>query len=79
MPSTPDGKIVTGEKMVARVKVYEPDGTLLALIGPEHFDPSARTSTWQVDSKGRILAARSRAPRGEGLHMVVKVGVTRER
>jgi len=54
---TPDGKIVTGEKMVARVKVYDPNGTLLALIGPEHFDPACVHIHLAVDSKGRILAA----------------------
>jgi len=37
--TTPDGKVVTSEKMVARVKVFEPDGRLLAVIGTEHFDP----------------------------------------
>jgi hypothetical protein len=54
---TPDGKIVTGEKMVARVKVYEPDGKLIAVIGPEHFDPMCIHIHLAVDSKGRILAA----------------------
>ncbi len=54
---TPDGKVVTGEKMVARVKVYEPDGRLLALIGPEHFAPECIHIHLAVDSKGRILAA----------------------
>lgn len=54
---TPDGKVVTGEKMVARVKVYEPDGRLLAVIGPEHFDPDCIHIHLAVDSKGRILAA----------------------
>ena len=54
---TPDGKIVTGDKMVARVKVYEPDGRLLAVIGPEHFDQSCVHIYLAVDSKGRILAA----------------------
>jgi hypothetical protein len=54
---TPDGKIVTAEKMVARVKVYEPDGRLIALIGPEHFDPNCVHIHLAVDSKGRILAA----------------------
>jgi len=53
---TPDGKVVTGEKMVARVKVFDPDGTLLAVIGPEHFDPSCIHIHLAVDSKGRILA-----------------------
>jgi hypothetical protein len=53
----PDGKVVTGEKMVARVKVYGPGGKLLALIGPEHFDPNCIHIYLAVDSKGRILAA----------------------
>jgi len=53
---TPDGKIVTGEKAGARVKVYEPDGTLLAVIGPEHFDAACTHVHLAVDSKGRILA-----------------------
>ena len=53
---TPDGKVVTGEKMVARVKVFDPDGTLLAVIGPEHFDPACIHIYLAVDSKGRILA-----------------------
>jgi hypothetical protein len=54
---TPDGKIVTAEKMVARVKVYQPDGRLLAVIGPEHFDPNCVHIHLAVDSKGRILSA----------------------
>ncbi len=53
---TPDGKIVTGEKMVARVKVYEPDGRLLAMIGPGQFDPGCTHIYLAVDSQGRILA-----------------------
>ena len=54
---TPDGKVVTAEKMIARVKVYEPDGTLVALIGPEHFDQQSTHLHLDVDSKGRILVA----------------------
>jgi len=54
----PDGKVVTGEKMVARVKVYEPEGEkLLAVIGSENFDPKCTNIHLAVDSKGRILAA----------------------
>ena len=53
---TPDGKIVTAEKMVARVKVYEPEGKLLAVIGPENFDPNCLQIHLAVDSRGRILA-----------------------
>lgn len=54
---TTDGKIVTAEKAGARVKVFEPDGTLLALIGPDHFDQSCTRICLACDSKGRILAA----------------------
>jgi hypothetical protein len=54
---TPDGMVVTGEKMVARVKVYEPEGKLLAVIGPEHFDPNCIHIHLAVDSRGRILTA----------------------
>jgi sugar lactone lactonase YvrE len=53
----PDGKVVTGEKMVARVKVYAPEGKLLAVIGPENFDPKCIHIHLAVDSKGRILTA----------------------
>jgi hypothetical protein len=55
--TTPDGKVVTAEKLVARVKVYGPDGRLLAVIGPEHFDPKCTQIHLAVDAKGRILAA----------------------
>jgi hypothetical protein len=53
----PDGRIVTAEKMISRVKVYEPDGKLLAVIGPENFDPNCVHIHLAVDSKGRILTA----------------------
>ncbi len=62
--ATPDGKVVTAEKMVARVKVFEPDGRLLAVIGTEHFDPMCTQIHLAVDSKGRILAADPGAARG---------------
>ncbi len=54
---TPEGLVVTGEKMVARVKVFEPGGRMLALIGPEHFHPGCIHIHLAADSKGRILAA----------------------
>jgi hypothetical protein len=53
----PDGKIITGEKVKARVKVFNADGKLLALIGPEHFDQKAAHLYLAVDSKGRIIIA----------------------
>ena len=54
---TRDGKIVTAEKMIARVKVFEPDGRLIAFIGPEHFDQKCTHIHLATDSRGRLLAA----------------------
>jgi hypothetical protein len=54
---SPDGRIVTAEKVLARVKVYDAAGKLLALIGPEHFDPKCTRLHLAVDSKKRILVA----------------------
>jgi hypothetical protein len=54
---TPDGKIVTAEKVIPRIKVFSPGGKLLALIGPENFDPQCTHIHLAIDSKGRILAA----------------------
>ncbi|MEJ2108938.1 MAG: hypothetical protein P8Z37_03300, partial [Acidobacteriota bacterium] len=54
---TPDRHIVTAEKMVARVKVFDPEGALIAYIGPENFHPECRNIHLAVDSRGRILAA----------------------
>ncbi len=53
----PDGKIVTGEKVAARVKVYSSEGKILAVIGSEHFDPNCLHLHLAVDSKGRVIVA----------------------
>jgi sugar lactone lactonase YvrE len=53
----PDGKIITAEKVISRVKVFTRDGKLLGLIGPEHFDPKCIHLHLAVDSRGRILVA----------------------
>jgi sugar lactone lactonase YvrE len=53
----PDGCVVTAEKVAARVKVFGPDRALLAVIGPEHFDPMCIHIHLAVDSTGRIIAA----------------------
>jgi hypothetical protein len=53
---TPDGKVVTGEKMVPRVKVFERDGRLIGYIGPEHFDRMVTQIHLAVDARGRVLA-----------------------
>jgi hypothetical protein len=50
-----DGKIITAEKVIARVKIYNQSGKLLSLIGPEHFDPKCIHLYLAVDSKGRIF------------------------
>jgi hypothetical protein len=63
---TPEGNIVTAEKMIARVKVFNPEGTLLAYIGPENFHPKCTHIHLAVDSRGRILAA-------DPLHREIKI------
>jgi len=55
----PDGRIVTAEKIAARVKVHTPDGKLLALIGPEHFTAKTIHLDIAVDSQSRISALDS--------------------
>lgn len=52
-----DGRILTAEKVIPRVKVFDSAGKLLALIGPEHFDAKCIHLHLAVDSKGRILVA----------------------
>jgi sugar lactone lactonase YvrE len=53
----PDGCVVTGEKVAARVKVFGPDRALLAVIGPEYFDSMCTHIHLAVDPSGRIVAA----------------------
>jgi hypothetical protein len=53
---TPTSRIVTAEKMIARVKVFDEGGTLLAYIGPENFHPKCTHIYLAVDTAGRILA-----------------------
>lgn len=57
LAATPDGNIVTAEKMIARVKVFNPDGAMIAYIGPENFDPNCTNIHLEVDSAGRIITA----------------------
>lgn len=54
---TPDGKIVTAEKVSARVKVFDASGKLIGLIGAENFDPMCTHLHLAADSRGRILVA----------------------
>jgi hypothetical protein len=53
----PEGRIVTAEKVAARVKVFDSEGKLLGLIGRENFDPKCTQFHLAVDSHGRILVA----------------------
>ena len=52
-----DGRVVTAEKAIFRVKVYSPDGEMLALIGPKHFSPDAKGLDVALDSQERIVVA----------------------
>jgi sugar lactone lactonase YvrE len=54
---TADGNIVTTEKTTPRVKVYKPDGTLLAAISEESFSPACGQMDVAVDAKGNIYVA----------------------
>jgi hypothetical protein len=53
----PDGTIATAEKAMARIKIFDPERNMIALIGSEHFDPKCTHLHLAFDSKGRILAA----------------------
>ena len=67
---TPDGKVVTAEKMVARVKVFGQDGTLLARHRPRALRPDVpahprRGRLLRADRRGAIpCAGRSRSSNG---------------
>lgn len=54
---TPEGNIITTEKTTPRVKVYKPDGTLLASISEEKFSPRCGQMDVAVDAKGNIYVA----------------------
>ena len=51
-----DGKIVTSEKGLPRVKVYRPDGTLESVIaGPEAFASRVVGLDLAVDAAERVM------------------------
>jgi hypothetical protein len=54
---TPNGQLVTAEKANPRVKVYDVEGRLLALMGTQDFDPNCVNMDIAVDSRGRIYVA----------------------
>ncbi len=52
----PDGRFVTSEKGIARVKVYDANGRFVtAVVGPDGLDTEAGPCDVAVDSTGRIL------------------------
>jgi sugar lactone lactonase YvrE len=51
------GRVIVSEKAGPRVKVYDPDGTLLAVVADDAFDPGAKNMDLAVDSAGRIFVA----------------------
>ncbi len=52
-----DGAVVTSEKAVPRVKVYDAQGAMLAFLGPQFFTQEAAGLDVAVDSAGRLLVA----------------------
>jgi sugar lactone lactonase YvrE len=54
---TPDGRIVTSEKGIPRVKLYDSDGRLLAYVGRSTFSAQAAGMDLAVDAQGRIYVA----------------------
>jgi len=52
-----DGRVATTEKGIPRLKVYDPNGTLLAFLGSEAFPPNAEAMALAVDSTDRIALA----------------------
>ena len=48
------GRVIVSEKAGPRVKVYEPDGQLLAVVAEDAFDPTAKNMDLAVDDAGRL-------------------------
>lgn len=60
----PDGRVVTSEKGLPRVKVLDADGALKCVVaGPEQFADDARGLDLAVDPRGRILVLDPSAKR----------------
>jgi hypothetical protein len=52
----PDGRFVTSEKGIPRVKVYDVDGTFLTVVvGPDGLETEMEPCDVATDSRGRIL------------------------
>lgn len=50
----PNGEVVVTEKAVARMKVYNDQGTLISVVGTEAFDQNCKNMDLATDSRGRI-------------------------
>lgn len=53
----PGGRTATAEKGIHRVKIYDPDGRMLAFLGEENFSRNADGMDMAVDSRGRLYVA----------------------
>jgi len=52
----PDGRVVTSEKGIPRVKIYTPQGQLQSVVaGPEAFRPEVVGLDLAVDAQGQVL------------------------
>ena len=51
------GRVIVSEKAGPRVKVYDREGGLLAVVADDVFDPGAKNMDLAVDSAGRIYVA----------------------
>jgi sugar lactone lactonase YvrE len=51
------GRVVVSEKAGPRVKVYDPEGTLLTVVADDVFDARAKNMDLAVDAGGRIYVA----------------------
>lgn len=51
------GRVIVSEKAGPRVKVYDPEGLLLAVVADDVFDPAAKNMDVAVDSEDRIYVA----------------------
>jgi hypothetical protein len=51
-----DGRIVTAEKGIARVKVYQPDGHFVSVVaGPDSFSGNRQGLGLAADANGHVL------------------------
>lgn len=55
------GRVVVSEKAGPRVKIYDGEGRLLAVVADEGFDPNAKNMDLAVASTGRIYVADTAA------------------